>query len=146
MYIYIYIEREREIFRYNGIYIYIYICWFQTENRSPGAFLNPFFTVCPSCKRKLSVCKRTKRTCPSMLMCHQDPQFVSSNREILGITVCYRTLQSVVAIWTYKCFIFIADLSIYSSSYYWNFLDNLMLLKLLFFMHWYTWTVKIKTW
>ncbi len=54
---------------------------FQTENGSPGIFLNPF-TICSSCKRKFVVCpfvdkernksclfaNELKRTCPQTRM------------------------------------------------------------------------------
>jgi hypothetical protein len=42
------------IFLFLFIFIFIVICWFQMENGSPGACLNPF-TVCSSCKRKFVV-------------------------------------------------------------------------------------------
>ncbi len=77
VYIYVYIY----IYIYIYKYIYIYIrCRFIRKRKDRAIFLNPF-TVCSSCKRqfvvlsiclrrnkrKLPVCKRTKRSCPSMI-------------------------------------------------------------------------------
>ncbi len=90
-YIVMYIDLDIYVYKYIYIYIYIYIfiniyiytvcCQFKqkTENGSPVAFPWSVFRlfieqteVCllPVClrrnKRKLFVCKRTKRTCPPM--------------------------------------------------------------------------------
>jgi hypothetical protein len=51
--------------------VYIYICYrFKQKTEAHAIFLNPF-TVCSLCKQKFVVCqyvcKRTKRTCPSMV-------------------------------------------------------------------------------
>ncbi len=54
--------KRQHIYRYIDIYISIYILMyiycmlpFQTENGSPGNFLNPF-PICSSCKWKFVVC------------------------------------------------------------------------------------------
>jgi hypothetical protein len=86
--------------------MYIYILYIAVSNEkrkteAPGVFLNPF-TVCSSSKRKffvypfvdeenkrkLSICKQTKRACPSMVSSDMVP------RQDLAIDTVHGCLNS----------------------------------------------------
>jgi hypothetical protein len=62
-YIYMFIYVSISIYLYLCIYMYIYaaVSHGKRKMEAQAIFLNPF-TACSSCKWKLSVCKRTKRT------------------------------------------------------------------------------------